>query len=35
MGLILYACVVTALQGHPFALVLGLAILAGALKSQN
>lgn len=32
MGVILYACTMTAIQGHPFALVIGLAILAGALK---
>lgn len=35
IGLVLYACVVTALQGHPFAIILGLAILGGALKGTQ
>lgn len=32
--LILFACLQTAIQGNPFALLIGLAILAGALKAS-
>ena len=35
LGLVLCVCLNTALQGHPLALLFGLAIIAGALKSQN
>lgn len=33
--LVLVTCVQVAIQGHPFALLLGLAVLAGAMKGQN
>ena len=35
LSLVLCACLNTALQGHPLALLFGLAILAGALKRQK
>jgi hypothetical protein len=33
--LVLVTCVQVAIQGHPFAILLGLAVLAGALKGHN
>lgn len=33
--LVLFSCLATALQGHPYALLFGLAILAGALKANQ
>lgn len=35
IGLVVLACVQTAIQGHPFALLLALAILAGAMKANT
>lgn len=34
IGLLLFSCLQVALQGNPFALLIGLAILAGVLKSS-
>jgi len=35
VGVLLFSCLQVALQGHPFALILGLAILAGAVRGAN
>lgn len=35
IGIIVFACIQTALQGYPFALLLGLALVAGALKRNQ
>jgi len=35
IGLVLFSCVQVALQGHPLAILFGLAILAGALNGSK
>jgi hypothetical protein len=35
IAVLLYTCVQVAIQGHPFALLLGLAILIGAVKGMK
>jgi len=35
IGVLLYTCLQVALQGHPFALVIALAFLIGAIKGSS
>ncbi len=35
IALIVFACIKVAIQGHPFAILIGFAILAGAFKASK
>lgn len=35
LAVVLFSCLQVALQGHPFALLIGLAILAGVIKGSS
>lgn len=35
IALVLFSCIKVALEGHPFALLLGLAVLAGAIQGAS